>query len=168
MSWLTVNNNKWLQKTWYMTQKLKGSYDVAKKNIVLCIWCNVMRLRGSRFKKHIIFHILYIIVAPQRPAFWNTSIFTKLIVLTLRLLSLNVRLSSVMQISPHRDVDMWGGGGVWMSHFRGAWQSLNFYKEYLFGFETLIFATLQILYMHKQLVTLQRQSKTWNRIIWPL
>ncbi len=36
---------------------LKGSYDVAKKNIILC---NVMCLR---FKKHI-FHILYIIVAP--------------------------------------------------------------------------------------------------------
>ncbi len=37
--------------------------------------------------------------------------------------------------------------------FRKAWQSLNFNKEYLFGFETLIFAALQILYMHKQLVT---------------
>ncbi len=33
----------------------------------------------------------------------------------------------------------------------------NFYNDYLFGFEALIFATLQILYMHKQLVTLQRQ-----------
>ncbi len=28
-----------------------------------------------------------------------------------------------------------------MSRFRGAWQSLNFDKEYLFGFETLVFAT---------------------------
>ncbi len=28
-----------------------------------------------------------------------------------------------------------------MSRFRGVWQSLNFYKEYLFGFETLVFAT---------------------------
>ncbi len=46
-----------------------------------------------------------------------------------------------------------------MSRFRKAWQSLNFYKEYLFGFETLIFATLQILYMHKQLVTLQEKGK---------
>ncbi len=67
---------------------------------------------------------------------------------------------------PHRDVDMWGC--VWMSRFRRAWQILNFYKEYLFGFETLIFATLQMLYIHKQLVTIQRQRKTWNRIIWPL
>ncbi len=33
---------------------------------------------GLRFKKHIIFHILYIIVVPP---FWNASIFTKLIVL---------------------------------------------------------------------------------------
>ncbi len=48
----------------------------------------------------------------------------------------------------------------WMSRFRKAWQSLNFYKEYLFGYETLIFATLQILHMHKQLVTLQRQRET--------
>ncbi len=40
-----------------------------------------------------------------------------------------------------------------------AWQSLNFYKEYLFGFETLVFATLQIVYMHKQLETLQRERK---------
>ncbi len=64
------------------------------------------------------------------------------------------------------DVDMWGH--VWMSRFRGAWSTLKFYKEYLFGFETLVFATSEILSMHKQLVTHQRESKTWNRIIWPL
>ncbi len=39
-----------------------------------------MCLCGLRFKKHIIFHILYIIVAPLLP-FWNAPIFTKLIVL---------------------------------------------------------------------------------------
>ncbi len=49
----------------------------------------------------------------------------------------------IMQIFPHRDVDMWGR--VWMSRFRGAWQNLNFDKEYLFGFETLVFATSGIL-----------------------
>ncbi len=38
-----------------------------------------------------------------------------------------------------------------MSCFRGAWQSLYFYKEYLFGFETLVFATLHILSKHNQL-----------------
>ncbi len=48
---------------------LKGSHDVAKKNIILCIWCNAMCLRGLRFKKHIIFHIPYVIVAPLCPAF---------------------------------------------------------------------------------------------------
>ncbi len=47
-----------------------------------------------------------------------------------------------------------------MSRFRGAWQNLNFDKEYLFGFETLVFVTSGILSMHKQLVTLQRESKT--------
>ncbi len=46
-----------------------------------------------------------------------------------------------------------------MSRFRGAWTSLNFYKEYLFGFETLVFATLGILSIHEQLVTLQRERK---------
>ncbi len=35
-------------------------------------------------------------------------------------------------------------GRVWMSRFRRVWMSLNFYKEYLFGFETLVFATLRI------------------------
>ncbi len=40
-----------------------------------------------------------------------------------------------------------------MSCFRKVWASLNFYKEYLYGFETLVFATSGILSMHKQLVT---------------
>ncbi len=47
-----------------------------------------------------------------------------------------------------------------MSHFRRAWTSLDFYKEYLFGFETLVFATLGISSIHKQLLTRQRDSKT--------
>ncbi len=74
-----------------------------------------------------------------------------------------------LQLSKNKDSyykDMWGR--VWMSRFRGAWQNLNFDKEYLFGFETLVFATSGILSMHNQLVTLQRERKTWNRIIWPL
>ncbi len=32
----------------------------------------------------------------------------------------------------------------------------SFYKKYLFGFETLVFATVRILNMYNQLVTLQR------------
>ncbi len=59
-----------------------------------------------------------------------------------------------MQIFPHRDVDMWGR--VWMRRFRRAWSSLNFYKEYIFGFETLVFATSGILSMHKLLLTRQK------------
>ncbi len=43
----------------------------------------------------------------------------------------------VLQIFPHCDIDMLGC--VWMSRFRRAWTSLNFYKEDLFGFETLVF-----------------------------
>ncbi len=48
----------------------------------------------------------------------------------------------------------------------GAWQNLTF--DNLIGFETLVFAASGILSMHNQLVTLQRESKTWNRIIWLL
>ncbi len=57
--------------------QLKGSYDGAKKNIILGIWCNAMCLRGSRFKKHIILHILYIIVAPLCSAFLKRIDFYK-------------------------------------------------------------------------------------------
>ncbi len=46
-----------------------------------------------------------------------------------------------------------------MSRFREAWQNLNFDKEYLFGFETLVFAILGILSMHNQLVTLLRRKQ---------
>ncbi len=53
-----------------------------------------------------------------------------------RLLSLREHLGGITQIFPHLDIDMWGC--VWMSRFREAWQSLNFYKEYFFGFETLV------------------------------
>ncbi len=56
---------------------LKGSYDVAKKNISLCIWCNAMCLHGSRLKNHIIVHILYIIVAPLWAAFLKRANFYK-------------------------------------------------------------------------------------------
>ncbi len=45
-----------------------------------------------------------------------------------------------------------------MCRFKGAW-SLNFEKEYLFGFDTLVFATSGFLSMHNQLVTLQRERK---------
>ncbi len=47
-----------------------------------------------------------------------------------------------------------------MSRFRGAWQSLNFDQEYLFEFDTLVFATSGILSIHNQFVTLQRERKT--------
>ncbi len=56
------------------TRRLKGSYDVAKKNI---IWCNAMCLRGSRLKKHIIFNILYITVALLCLAFLKRTDFYK-------------------------------------------------------------------------------------------
>ncbi len=60
---------------------LNGSYDVAKKNIIWYIWCNAMCLCGLRLKKNIIFHILYIIVAPLCSNFLKRVDFYKLIVL---------------------------------------------------------------------------------------
>ncbi len=101
----------------------------------------------------------------------NTQLLPVMVASTLlrllksRLPSLHEHLGSITQIFPHHDVDMWGR--VWMEG-RKVWTSLNFYKEYLFGFETLVFATLGISSMHEQLVTLQRERKTWNRIIWSL
>ncbi len=59
------------------TNILKGSYDVAKKNIILCSWWNTMCLCFLMFLKHIIFHILYIIVAPLCPAFLKHADFYK-------------------------------------------------------------------------------------------
>jgi len=47
-----------------------------------------------------------------------------------------------MQISPHRDVDAWR-----------TWSSLNFNKEYLFVFETLVFAASGILWRSKENLT---------------
>ncbi len=51
-----------------------------------------------------------------------------------------------------------------MSCFKGAWHNLNFDKEYLFGFETLVFANSEILSMHNQLVTLQRERDPFKDI----
>ncbi len=48
-----------------------------KKNIILCIWCNAMCLCGLRFKKHIIFHIMHIIVAPLWSDFLKHADFYK-------------------------------------------------------------------------------------------
>ncbi len=54
-----------------------------------------------------------------------------------------------MQIFPHRDVYKWGVF-EW-AILGGAWQSLSFDKEYLFGFKSLVFATSGILSMNNQL-----------------
>ncbi len=60
---------------------------------------------------------------------------------------------------------------LWRRHVGGclneprAWSTLNFDKEYLFVFETLIFVTSGILSIHKQLVTLKRERSTLNHII---
>ncbi len=55
-----------------------------------------------------------------------------------RLLSLSEHLGCIMQIFPHRDVDTWGC--VWISRFRGVWQSLDFYKEYLWFWDLKVSA----------------------------
>ncbi len=60
---------------------LKGSYDVAKKNIILCIWCNAMCL-WFKVKKNTLFstYCTLLLLLYALP-FWNVLIFTKLIVL---------------------------------------------------------------------------------------
>ncbi len=50
--------------------------------------------------------------------------------------------------------------GIGMIFYCLRLSSLNFDKECLFGFETLVFVTSGILSMHKQLVTLLRERKT--------
>ncbi len=60
---------------------LKGSYDVAKNNIILCIWCNAMCLFGLRFKNTLFSTYCTLLLLLYAPPFWNASIFTKLIVL---------------------------------------------------------------------------------------
>ncbi len=88
----------------------------------------------------------------------DTAASTLLRLLKPRLLSSREHLGGVTQISPRRDVDMWG---VFEWAVLGGVVEIFFDKEYLFGFETLVFATSGILSM-------QRESKTWNRIMWPL
>ncbi len=45
----------------------------------------------------------------------------------------------IMQIFPHYDVNMWGVFEWAVLEGRG--RVLTFFKEYIFGFETLVFAT---------------------------
>ncbi len=59
---------------------LKGSYDDAKNNIIWCIWCNAMYCVYGKKKKHIIFHIPYIIVAPLCPTFLKSVDFLQSVV----------------------------------------------------------------------------------------
>ncbi len=79
-------------------------------------------------------------------------------------LALRIRLGGVMQIFAHLDVDI---GGVFKWGILGGHGRVLTFIKNVFGFEILIFASLQIT-KHKQLVTLKRQRKTWNRITWPL
>ncbi len=60
---------------------LKGSYDVAKRNIIWCIWCNAMRLCGLRIKNTLFSTHYTLLLFLYALPFWNASIFTKLIVL---------------------------------------------------------------------------------------
>ncbi len=61
---------------WFHKKSLKGSYGVAKMNIILCICCNAMCLCDLRLK-HFFFHILYIIVALLCSAFLKCDDFYK-------------------------------------------------------------------------------------------
>ncbi len=56
---------------------LKGSYDVAKNNIILCIWCNVMCVCGLRLKNTLFSTYCTLLLRLYALPFWNTSIFHK-------------------------------------------------------------------------------------------
>ncbi len=60
---------------------LKGACDVAKKNVILCIWCNAMCLRGPWFKNTLFSTYCTLLLLFYAPPFWNAYIFTKLIIL---------------------------------------------------------------------------------------
>ncbi len=60
-----------------------------------------------------------------------------------------------MQIFQHSNVDH---VGACLNVLGRRERVLTFIKN-IFGFETLVFATLRVLYMHKQLETLQKQGK---------
>ncbi len=51
---------------------LKVSYDVAKNNIIWCIWCDAMCLCGLRFKKHFSTYCTLLLLL-YAPPFWNTE-----------------------------------------------------------------------------------------------
>ncbi len=73
----------------------------------------------------------------------------------------------LMQIFPHRDVDMWGH--VWMSCFRGAWQNLNFDKEYLFGFRDFCLCNFRdLIYTQPACNTTKRKQNLKSHHMTPL
>ncbi len=59
---------------------LKGSFDVAKTNIILCIWCNALFMR-FKVKKTLFSTYCTLLLLLYALSFGNASIFTKLLVL---------------------------------------------------------------------------------------
>ncbi len=57
---------------------LKGSYDVAKKNIIWCIWCNAMCFMRFKVHKNIISTYCTLLLLLYAVPFWNVPIFTSL------------------------------------------------------------------------------------------
>ncbi len=60
-----------------------------------------------------------------------------------------------MQIFQHSNVDHVGA----CLNVLGRHERVLTFMKNIFGFETLVFATLRVLYMHEQLETLQKQGK---------
>ncbi len=104
---------------------------------VRCDWPHT----SSVFRKLPRYHIWKHTVSPMT---WQQQYYSEN-----KSYSLFLCVKSVLPIFQHSDVDMWGR--VWITCIRKVWTSLNFYKEYLFGFETLVFVTFRILYMHLKL-----------------
>ncbi len=76
-----IYNIQWVKLSVRAWVDIKGSYDIAKRNIILCIWCNAMCLCSLRFKNTLFSTYCTLLLLLYALPFWNAPIFTKLIVL---------------------------------------------------------------------------------------
>ncbi len=137
-------------------------------------------LRGLRFKKHYFPHTIHYCCSPlpclsKTHWFLQSSLFWKAQCDLIGQLSIALWLAEYLNhvtemLRPLPYMETHSVSTTW--RWRQQYYSEN--KSYTFFLCINIWAVLckssniVILSMHKQLVTLKRQRKTWNRIIWPL
>ncbi len=80
---------------------LKGSYDDAKKNIILCIWWNAMCLCGLRFKKRFSFSHTVHYCCSSLPRLSGTSTFLQSSLFWKKQCALIGQLSSALRLAEY-------------------------------------------------------------------